>query len=209
MRSAYEFNPELCIISHHTVHFPKFYQSPFLFAVLFVLVSICSFAALFEIQLKKNVVRPLDQKRGFSSTDNAHLGYSFWILLGAAGVLLLCPLMIMMKNCRCLHYFKKKKHEITTVDGVMLYWQSKFEFILETSYTPYTFSCFGCSKMTSLKELPWLSHKSKNSIFILLFKCTETPLGLRAGMSIVILKIKFYNIVQIVVFAIFFCQSGG
>ena len=121
LRSAYEFNPELCIISHHTVHFPKFYQSPFLFAVLFVLVSICSFAALFEIQLKKNVVRPLDQKRGFSSTDNAHLGYSFWILLGAAGVLLLCPLMIMMKNCRCLHYFKKKKHEITTVDGVMLY----------------------------------------------------------------------------------------
>ncbi|XP_029191644.1 clarin-2-like [Acropora millepora] len=90
-------------------------------AFLFVLVSICSFAALFEIQLKKNVVRPLDQKRGFSSTDNAHLGYSFWILLGAAGVLLLCPLMIMMKNCRCLHYFKKKKHEITTVDGVMLY----------------------------------------------------------------------------------------
>ena len=53
--------------------------------------------------------------------------------------------------------------------------------------------------MASLKELPWLSHKSKNSIFILLFKWTETPLGLRAGISIVILKIKFYNIVQILV----------
>lgn len=90
-------------------------------ACIFVLVSTCLFAVLFEIQLKKNVLRPLDQKRGFSSTDKARLGYSFWILLGAAGVLLLCPLIIWIRNCHCFHHFKKKKHEITTVDGVMLY----------------------------------------------------------------------------------------
>jgi len=90
-------------------------------AFFFLLVSACLFAALFEIQLKKNVLQPLDQKRGFSSTDKARLGYSFWILLGAAGVLLLCPLIILLKNVHCTHYFKTKKHEITNVDGVMLY----------------------------------------------------------------------------------------
>lgn len=89
-------------------------------AFFFVLIPVCLFATLFEVQLKKNVLRPLDQKRSFSSTDKAQLGYSFWILLGAAGVLLLCPLIILLKNCHCTH-FKTKKHEISTVDGVMLY----------------------------------------------------------------------------------------
>ncbi|CAH3116956.1 unnamed protein product [Porites lobata] len=90
-------------------------------AFFFVIISACLFAALFEIQLKKNVLQPQDQQRGFSSTDKAQLGYSFWILLGAAGVLLLCPLIILLKNVHCTHYFKTKKHEITHVDGVMLY----------------------------------------------------------------------------------------
>jgi len=90
-------------------------------AFFFVLTSVCLFAALFEIQLKKNVLQPQDQKRGFSSTDKAQLGYSFWILLGSAGVLLICPLIILMKNIHCTHYFKTRKHEISTVDGVMLY----------------------------------------------------------------------------------------
>ena len=90
-------------------------------SVFFVLTSVCLFAALFEIQLKKNVLQPQDQKRGFSSTDKAQLGYSFWILLGSAGVLLICPLVILMKNIHCTHYFKTRKHEISTVDGVMLY----------------------------------------------------------------------------------------
>lgn len=93
----------------------------FLFSVFFVLTSVCLFAALFEIQLKKNVLQPQDQRRGFSSTDKAQLGYSFWILLGSAGVLLICPLIILMKNIHCTHYFKTRKHEISTVDGVMLY----------------------------------------------------------------------------------------
>lgn len=92
-----------------------------LLAVFFVIISACLFAALFEIQLKKNVLQPQDQQRGFSSTDKAQLGYSFWILLGAAGVLLLCPLIILLKNVHCTHYFKTKKREITNVDGVMLY----------------------------------------------------------------------------------------
>ena len=92
-----------------------------LLAVFFVIISACLFAALFEIQLKKNVLQPKDQQRGFSSTDKAQLGYSFWILLGAAGVLLLCPFIILLKNVHCTHYFKTKKHEITHVDGVMLY----------------------------------------------------------------------------------------
>ena len=94
----------------------------FLFlSVFFIITAVCLFAALFEIQLKKNVLRPEDQSRGFSSTDKAQLGYSFWILLGAAGVLLLCPLIILMKKVHCTHYFKTRKHEISNVDGVMLY----------------------------------------------------------------------------------------
>ena len=85
------------------------------------MTSACLFAALFELQLKKNVLQPQDQSRGFSSTDKAQLGYSFWILLGAAGVILICPTIILMKKVHCTHCFKAKKHEISTVDGVMLY----------------------------------------------------------------------------------------
>ena len=86
-----------------------------------MIISACLFAALFEIQLKKNVLQPQDQQRGFSSTDKAQLGYSFWILLGAAGVLLLCPLIILLKKVHCTQCFKTKKGEITNVNGVMLY----------------------------------------------------------------------------------------
>lgn len=90
-------------------------------AFLFVMTSACLFAALFELQLKKNVLQPQDQSRGFSSFDKAQLGYSFWILLGAAGVILICPTIILMKKVHCAYCFRAKKHEISTVDGVMLY----------------------------------------------------------------------------------------
>lgn len=90
-------------------------------AFLFLMISTCLFAALFELQLKKNVLQPQDQRRGFSSTDKAQLGYSFWILLGAAGVILICPIIILIRKVHCTYCFKAKKHEISTVDGVMLY----------------------------------------------------------------------------------------
>ena len=92
------------------------------FAVLLLLIAVCLYAALFDIQLKKNVLRPEDQKHGFSSMERARLGYSYWILLGSAGVVALCPLVIYLNKCHITHYFKtSKSHETRTTDGVMLY----------------------------------------------------------------------------------------
>lgn len=93
--------------------------------VLLILVAVCLYAALFEIQLKKNVLRPEDNKVGFESTDRARLDYSFWILLGASGVVIISPCIFLLSKLHLTHYFqtssRTKEPAQTDHSGVMLY----------------------------------------------------------------------------------------
>ena len=86
-----------------------------------LLVAACLYAALFEMQLKKNVVRPTDKDNGFSSADKARLGYCYWILLGSVGVIALSCVIILLHSIHITHYFKTTKPKERTADGVMLY----------------------------------------------------------------------------------------
>ncbi|XP_020898187.1 clarin-2 [Exaiptasia diaphana] len=93
-------------------------------AFIMLLVAVCLYASLFEIQLKKNVLRPEDKKVGFESTGRARLDYSFWMLLGSAGVVLLSPLLFLLSKVHLTHYFKtshQTKEPAPTDHGVMLY----------------------------------------------------------------------------------------
>ncbi|EDO37104.1 predicted protein [Nematostella vectensis] len=91
-------------------------------ALVFLLTAACLYATLFETQLKRNVLRKQDQQDGFSSTDRARLGYSYWILLGSAALVIISPLALLLSKIHVTHYFKTNKpKEMATADGVMLY----------------------------------------------------------------------------------------
>lgn len=81
------------------------------------------YGILFESQLKDNVLQTEDKKLGFSSTGLARLEYSFWILLGAAGVVLLSPFVFLLSKAHLTHYFRgsPQAREAAVADGVMLY----------------------------------------------------------------------------------------
>ncbi|XP_031554298.1 uncharacterized protein LOC116291281 [Actinia tenebrosa] len=92
-------------------------------AFLLILVAVAVYGILFESQLKENVLRPDDKRHGFDSTGLASLEYSFWVLLGAAAVVLLSPFIFLLSKAHLTHYFKTspKACEAAVADGVMLY----------------------------------------------------------------------------------------
>lgn len=87
------------------------------------MIAVGLYGILFESQLKDNVLRENDKKLGFTSTGLASLEYSFWVLLGAAVVVLLSPFVFLLSKAHLTHYFKTspKAREAAVADGVMLY----------------------------------------------------------------------------------------
>ena len=102
-----------------------FYNDFFDFAAGFCIVAIILYSVLFATDLSDNILTRCNLQNGWSSKDQAHLGFSFYFLVVATVFFLSNIVVMIVAGIQCKQS-KSFRATMTAkaIDGTMMFWKA-------------------------------------------------------------------------------------